>query len=99
MDYVERHPRSIAGFESWLETLKRADWNSPVDMQETFNTADLLGKGCQRVVFNIAGNHYRIICKYHFGEEQVHLFVCWIGTHAEYDKLNRKSEQYTINSY
>ncbi len=40
-----------------------------------------------------------MICKYAFGEKQVHLFVLWIGTHAEYDKLCKKGEQYTINIY
>ena len=68
-------------------------------MQTTFGSADLLGKNSNRVVFNIGGNSYRVICKYAFGEKQVHLFVCWIGTHADYDKINDNNEQYTVNSY
>ncbi len=64
-----------------------------------FVAANLLGNGSHRVVFDIGGNHYRIICKYAFGKKQVHLFVCWIGTHADYDKLYKNNEQYTVNRY
>jgi mRNA interferase HigB len=40
-----------------------------------------------------------MICKYAFGDKQVHLFVCWIGTHAEYDALCNEEKQYTIEDY
>jgi mRNA interferase HigB len=98
-DFAAANARSRISFEDWLEKLKQADWKKPTDIKTTFGTADLLGKNSNRVVFNIAGNIYRIICKYAFGEKQIHLFVCWIGTHAEYDKLNDNNEQYTINIY
>lgn len=68
-------------------------------MKQTYNTADLLGKSSSRVVFDIAGNNYRMICKYFFGARQAHLFVCWLGTHAEYDKICKQGGQYTINLY
>jgi mRNA interferase HigB len=35
-------------------------------------------------VFNIKGNHYRIVVKIHYNTGFV--FVRFIGTHAEYDK-------------
>jgi mRNA interferase HigB len=76
-----------------------SDWNKPEDIRKTFGTADLLGKNSGRVVFDLGGNNYRMICKYSFGERQVHLFVCWIGTHAEYDNLCAGNQQYVINSY
>lgn len=50
-------------------------------------------------MFDIGGNHYRLIARYVFGERQAHLFICWVGTHAEYDKLCAKGEQYTVNLY
>lgn len=78
---------------------KYADWKLPTDIQSTYGTADYLGKGCDRVVFDIGGNDYRMICSYFFGEKEVHLFICWIGTHPEYDKINKKGEQYTIRLY
>jgi len=79
--------------------LKYADWEKPTDMTATFGSADLLGNSSNRVVFDIAGNTYRMICKYAFGDKQVHLFVCWIGTHTDYDKLCKLNEQYTVSDY
>jgi mRNA interferase HigB len=91
--------RSKSSFVEWLNILKSADWSTPKDIQKTFNTADLLGKRSQRVVFDIGGNNYRMICKYAFGENEAHLFICWIGTHAEYDELCGKNKQYSISKY
>ncbi len=98
-EYARKNAQSRIPLEEWLTKLKFADWEKRTDMQATFNSVDLLGKSCSRAVFDVGGNNYRVICKYHFGEKQVHLFVCWIGTHKEYDKLNDKGEQYTINVY
>ena len=98
-DFVQRNARSKPSFAAWLTAMKYADWNEPSDIQDTFGTADLIGGGTNRVVFDIAGNNYRMICKYAFGEKQVHLFICWIGTHTEYDELCRRNEQYTITNY
>ncbi len=98
-DYVKKNARSKTSFEIWLAILKRADWNEPANIITTFNTADLLGNGSDRVVFNIGGNNYRLICKYFFGDVKIHLFVKWIGTHAEYTKLCNSGKQYEISNF
>lgn len=98
-DYAEQHARSRSSFRIWLATIKFADWNEPADIQRTFASADLPGKGCNRVVFDIGGNNYRMICKYVFGEKEIHLFVCWIGTHTDYDALCKKNEQYSVSKF
>lgn len=91
--------RSKASFDEYLSKIKFADWEIAGDIKNTFASADLLGNGSFRVVFNISGNRFRMICKYAFGENEVHLFICWVGTHAEYDKLSKEGKQYTINLY
>jgi mRNA interferase HigB len=48
-------------FKLWLTFLKLADWKEPGDITKTFGSADLLGNGSDRVVFDIAGNNYRMI--------------------------------------
>jgi mRNA interferase HigB len=98
-DYVLKNARSKASFGIWLSIIKRVDWNQPNEIASTFNSADILGKDSNRVVFNIGGNNYRLICKYHFGNTRVHLFVKWIGTHAEYSKLCNSGKQYEIDAY
>lgn len=97
--YIACNVNSRAQFESWLTALKDADWNTPHDILTTFNRADLLGKGTKKVVFNIGGNKYRMICQYHFGKKKVSLFVNWIGTHSEYTKLCNTGKQYAIDDY
>lgn len=98
-NYTRVNAQSKTPFSIWLTAIKFADWNIPEDIKETFSAADILGEGSNRVIFNIGGNNYRMLCKYAFPEKRVHLFILWIGTHAEYDKLCKKGEQYTINMY
>ena len=98
-DFIEHHAGSKSAFEQWLQKLNMSDWNDPNDIKATYNSADLLGQSSNRVVFNIGGNNFRLIGEYLFGARMVHLFVCWIGTHAEYDKICKRNEQYTISEY
>ena len=77
-NYVRENVQSKKAFEIWISIVKRADWNNPQDIVRTCNTSDILGKASNRVVFNIAGNKYRIICQYYFGKQKVHLFIKWI---------------------
>ena len=97
--FVSENAQSKQAFEIWLSIIKRVEWEMPYDIIITFNSADILGNGSERVVFNIGGNKYRMICKYYFGEARVHLFVNWIGTHAAYTKLCNDGNQYTVNVY
>ena len=98
-DFALQNARCRSSFRIWLAFLKRTDWNEPGEIAKTFGSADLLGNGSSRVVFDIAGNNYRMICKYHFGVTRVHLYIKWIGTHAEYTELCDNNEQYTVNIY
>jgi len=98
-NFARQNPKSRSSLKSWLSFVKHADWESPVDIIKTFNSADLLGKSSSRVIFNIAGNQYRMICQYYFGLSMIHLFVKWLGTHSEYTALCKKGEQYSINIY
>lgn len=98
-DFCMEHSNAVIPFRDWLAKIKWADWNKPRDIQQTFPAADLLGKNTGRVIFNIGGNSLRMICKYVFGGNEIHLYVCWIGTHAEYTKLCMINQQYTICKY
>lgn len=98
-DFADNNAQSRISLAEWLTKVKYADWNKPTDIQASFGSADLLGKKSSRVVFDIGGNNYRMICKYAFGEKQAHLFVCWMGTHSAYDALCDNNEQYTVSLY
>lgn len=97
--FVTKNARSRAAFEGWLSIIRQVEWDVPEDIVATFNSADLLGNSSERVVFNIGGNNYRMICKYFFGDTKIHLFVKWIGSHAEYTKLCKEGKQCIVNEY
>lgn len=61
-----------------------ADWKSPNDVKQTYVNASVLKSG--RVVFNIKGNSYRMVVKFNF--EKQWAFIRFIGTHAEYDRID-----------
>ena len=80
----EANPDTTQYLKTWYATVKEAEWKTPADIKETYATASILGSG--RVVFNIKGNHYRLIVKIHFNRSTV--FIRFIGTHAEYDNID-----------
>jgi mRNA interferase HigB len=97
--FISKYPDSKTGFNEWVENVRSANWLLPADILTRFNTASFLGNGTYRIVFNIAGNHYRMICKYQFGFRYIKMYIKWIGTHAEYSKLCKKGLQYEVRDY
>ncbi|MBK8806249.1 MAG: type II toxin-antitoxin system HigB family toxin [Bacteroidales bacterium] len=61
-----------------------SDWKTPNDVKQTDASASILKNS--RIVFNIKGNSYRIIAKFNF--EKRWIFIRFIGTHEEYDKID-----------
>ena len=98
-NYTLKNVGSKIPFEVWLARMRLADWNKPSDIKDSFPAADLLGKSSLRVIFDIGGNNYRMVCKYSFGKLAVRLYVCWIGTHGAYDELCYNNKQYTVFIY
>ncbi|MGV8829945.1 MAG: type II toxin-antitoxin system HigB family toxin [Breznakibacter sp.] len=82
-DYFTKHGDSKTALEEWHHKAKKAEWKDISDVKQTFNSVDAVGG--DRYVFNIKGNNYRLIAVIRFKIQR--LFVRWIGTHAEYDKL------------
>jgi len=83
-DFYEKHAAAKAPLESWFHEAKTAAWETPTDISARFPSADFLPGN--RVVFNIAGNHYRLIARIHYNTGIV--FVRFVGTHAVYDRID-----------
>lgn len=64
--------------------LTDTDWASPTAIKEDFRNASILKDG--RVVFNIAGNKYRLVVWINYVYRVV--YIRFIGTHAQYDKID-----------
>lgn len=82
--FWEKHADAEQYLKTWYDTAKGAKWFSPNDVKQTYISASILKNG--RVVFNIKGNTYRLIVKFNY--EKQWAFIRFIGTHAEYDKID-----------
>lgn len=69
---------------AWYRVAKVADWASPADVKDSLRSASVLRQG--RVVFNIAGNKYRLVVKINYDYRVI--YVRFIGTHAQYDGID-----------
>jgi mRNA interferase HigB len=70
--------------EAWYYEAMHANWTSPADVKDQYRSASILKNN--RVVFNIAGNKYRLVVRINYDSGTV--FVRFIGTHKEYDKID-----------
>lgn len=82
-----RHPETKPALEHWFKIAKSADWASTQAVQESFPKAKVLNR--ERVRFEIHGGDYRLIVAFRF--EQRLAFIKFIGTHAEYDRIDALS--------
>ena len=83
-DFVKKHPASVVPFAEWYAKAKAAKWGNIQDIKKTFNSVDYAGN--KRYVFNIGGNNYRLVAMIFF--EVGHLYIRFVGTHGEYDKID-----------
>ncbi len=72
--------------KTWFNVVRKAQWASHADVKADFGAGADLAHG--KYVFDIKGNRYRLVCLVDFVRHGV--LVRWIGTHVEYDELNRR---------
>ncbi len=83
-EFWERHPDAEEVLQAWYKTVERAIWESPVDVRRHFANARIISG--DRVIFNIRGGNYRLVVRIDYQFRKV--YVRFIGTHAEYDRIN-----------
>lgn len=82
-----KHADSEQQLKAWYRETERAQWENINSLKKDYPSASILQDN--RIVFNIKGNNYRLIVKFNFEYQ-----ICWIrfiGTHAEYDKIDANS--------
>ena len=77
---------SKVSLQAWYHEVKNADWNNSNELKQQYKNASIIGEG--RVVFNIKGNTYRLVVLIDYEFQLV--FIRFIGTHREYDKIDVK---------
>ena len=86
-EFWEKHGDCEQQLKAWFQEASKAEWTTPNEIKAEYPSASIIGN--DRIVFNIKGNSYRLIVKLNFDYQMV--WIRFIGTHAEYDKVNAKN--------
>ena len=83
-DFWEKHADAEQPLKAWFKLAEEADWAKPSHVKEALLSASIVGDN--RVVFNVAGNKYRLVVKINYPYRV--LYIRFIGTHRQYDKID-----------
>ena len=79
------HPQSQVLLQTWYDQVAKAQWKTPADAKVQFgNKVDFVADN--RIVFDIGGNKDRLVVHVFYPYKTVR--IKFIGTHAEYDRIN-----------
>ncbi len=81
--FWEKHPTSKQQLLSWYQVFDKNIFDNPNAVKTIFGSADFVG--ANKIIFNICGNHYRLIVKVNYITKIV--YILFVGTHSEYDLL------------
>ncbi|WP_254281584.1 type II toxin-antitoxin system HigB family toxin [Granulibacter bethesdensis] len=82
--FWDQYPQAEAPLRVWYATVSHAVWENPADIRSDFRSADFVADN--RVIFNIGGNKFRLVARVSYQYQRV--LIKFIGTHAEYDRIN-----------
>jgi mRNA interferase HigB len=82
--FWRKHPSARAPLEAWYRLLVLSTFTNYLEVKQTFNTADYVAPF---IVFDIAGNNFRIISAVHFNRQK--LYIRGVFTHVEYDRWSK----------
>lgn len=84
------HAAAKGAIDSWFAEVHRARWRNTAEVKQHYATASILS--AERIVFNLKGNSYRLVATVDF-ERQI-VWIKWIGTHGEYDRIDAMKVQH-----
>ena len=89
--YAKAYAPARDGLRSWYAEAIEAAWTTPEQLKAQFPKASIIANN--RVVFDIAGNSYRLIVSMNYKFQSA--YIKFFGTHAEYDRVNAVSVDHT----
>jgi mRNA interferase HigB len=90
LNFCKIYPDASFALMEWYYEMIRQEFKSFNEMKRVYKSASLVGD--DRVVFNIAGNKFRLVVRMIFEYKSIQ--IKWFGTHIEYDKINVKEIQF-----
>jgi mRNA interferase HigB len=90
VEYSNQHDNARASLQNFVARMNAAGFDNYAQLRSVFADADIVqaASGRNVIVFNIAGNHHRLIAAIHYNTKMV--FVLDIMPHDIYDKDKRK---------
>jgi len=82
---ASKYPDATVAIQDWFDAARAAEWRNLEEVRWTYPATDMVGV---LAVFNIKGNHYRLIVRMAFPYRRV--YIKEFLTHAEYTKGARK---------
>jgi len=83
-DFWSKYPDCEQQLKAWYQEAEDANWKGPTDIKRDYPSASIIGDN--RIIFNIKGNHYRLIVRINYNYGMV--WIRFIGTHKQYDKID-----------
>ena len=88
--YRECYPEADGPLKAWVALMEGNEFKHFPELKAMFGSADFVQP--DRVIFNIKGNHFRLITGADFDRQAV--FVKWFGRHKDYNKINPSEVQH-----
>ena len=83
--FWERHPQARVPLATWYSVVSKTEWSGPADIKKMFGAnVDFIGDN--RVIFDTAGNKYRLVVYIVYKHRRV--LIKFVGTHADYDRID-----------
>lgn len=85
-EFAAKHADATAPLAAWADTVGRTAWRNLMDVRKTYRHADAVRVESGKIVtiFNIKGNHYRLVVVIDYQLQVVNILR--LLTHTEYDK-------------
>jgi len=82
--FWNEHPEARVALERWYRLIRAAHWSSMDEVQRAAPKSKVLNR--ERARFEVAGGNYRLVVAFECRRQVA--FVKFIGTHAEYDRID-----------
>ena len=82
--YRECYPEADEQLKAWVALIEGNEFKNFPELKNLFGSADFVRP--DRVIFNIKGNHFRLITAVDFSSQI--MLIKWFGRHKDYNRIN-----------
>lgn len=86
-EFWDSHADAREPLQLWFTQARASKWKTPQDVKDFRADVSIISNN--RLVFNIKGNAYRLVVKMSYKKGRA--FIRFVGTHAEYDKIDAET--------